>query len=69
MRYPNRLAHLVIAAVVLIPFSDALNSCFKTDNYNAVRGQPFVVTWPDDQSEYDLALETAAFDFIGYIAS
>lgn len=62
------LAHLLTCITILAPVSHALNSCFKTDNYNATRGQPFVITWPDDNSIYDLSLDSTEGEFVGYIA-
>lgn len=55
--------------VAFVAVTEALNSCFNTDDYTVTRGQPYVLTWPADPGYYDIALVTDQDQFVGYIAS
>lgn len=62
---------LFVVVAILVTHSAALSSCFRTDNYTAVRGTPFTLTWSVDGNDfvYDISIATEDKQGLGYIAS
>lgn len=68
-RFSTGGGHVLLVCALLAAVSHAMNSCFSTDDYSAMRGEPFTITWPNDTSTttWDLSLTTFDQVFVGYI--